>query len=59
LPIRSLVTTPFAVEGDRAWALRAVEAYERAAREGHGSAALDGRMIDEATLKRARDILMS
>lgn len=42
---------------DRAWALRAVEAYERAARDGQGSVALDGRMIDEATMKRARDIL--
>ena len=42
---------------DRAWALRAVEAYERAARDGHGSVALDGRMIDEATMKRVRDIL--
>ena len=42
---------------DRAWALRAVEAYERAARDGRGSVALDGRMIDEATMKRARDIL--
>ena len=42
---------------DRAWALRAVEAYERAARDGQGSVALDGRMIDEATMKRVRDIL--
>jgi citrate lyase subunit beta/citryl-CoA lyase len=42
---------------DRAWAQRAVEAYERAARDGHGSVALDGRMIDEATMKRAREIL--
>ena len=44
-------------DADRAWALRAVEAYERAARDGHGSAKLDGRMIDEATMKRARGIL--
>ena len=42
---------------DRAWALRAVEAYERAVRDGQGSVALDGRMIDEATMKRVRDIL--
>jgi citrate lyase subunit beta/citryl-CoA lyase len=42
---------------DRAWAARALEAYERAVREGQGSVALDGRMIDEATMKRARDIL--
>jgi citrate lyase beta subunit len=42
---------------DRAWAARVVEVYERAAGEGKGSVALDGRMIDEATMKRARDIL--
>jgi len=47
----------FAGGADRAWALRAVDAYERAARDGHGSVALDGRVIDEATMKRARDIL--
>lgn len=47
----------FAAGADRAWALRAVAAYERAARDGHGSVALDGWMIDEATMKRARDIL--
>ncbi|MSR07632.1 MAG: CoA ester lyase [Gemmatimonadetes bacterium] len=47
----------FAGGEDRAWALRAVEAYERAAGQGHGTVALDGRMIDEATMKRARDIL--
>jgi len=52
-----VINEEFAAEGDRAWALRAVEAYERAALEGRGSAALDGRMIDEATLKRARGIL--
>ena len=42
---------------DRAWAARVVEVYERAVGEGHGSVALDGRMIDEATMKRAREIL--
>ena len=42
---------------DRAWALRAMDAYERAGRDGQGSVALDGRMIDEATMKRVRDIL--
>lgn len=54
-----VINEEFAVGGDRAWAQRAVEVYERAAREGRGTAALDGRMIDEATLKRARDILAS
>lgn len=47
----------FADDTDRKWALRAVEAYDRAAEGGHGSVKLDGRMIDEATMKRARDIL--
>jgi citrate lyase subunit beta / citryl-CoA lyase len=42
---------------DRAWATRVVEVYQRAVGEGKGSVALDGRMIDEATMKRARDIL--
>ena len=48
-----------AVDGgiDRAWATRAVEAYERAVRDGQGSVALDGRMIDEATMKRVREVL--
>ena len=52
-----LIHEEFAGGADREWARRAVEAYERAAREGHGSVALDGRMIDEATMKRARAIL--
>ena len=47
----------FADGEGRAWAARAVEAYERAAGEGKGSVALDGRMIDQATMRRARDIL--
>jgi citrate lyase beta subunit len=34
-----------------------VEVYQRALASGQGSVALDGRMIDEATLKRARAIL--
>lgn len=42
---------------DRAWAARAIEAYERAAAAGHGSVALDGRMIDAATIRRAKKTL--
>ena len=42
---------------DRAWALRAAEVYAQAERDGHGSVALDGRMIDEATMKRVREVL--
>ena len=53
----AVINEEFGAGADRAWALRAVEAYERAARDGHGSVALDGQMIDEATMKRARDIL--
>ena len=41
-------------DADRRWAARVVEAYERAAAEGRGAASLDGRMIDAATLRRAR-----
>lgn len=44
---------------DRAWALRAVEVYDRAVHAGQGTVALDGRMIDEATMKRVREILRS
>jgi len=42
---------------DQAWAARVVEAYERATADGRGSVALDGRMIDAATIRRAREIL--
>ena len=44
---------------DRAWALRAMQVYERAERDGQGTVALDGRMIDEATMKRVREVLKS
>lgn len=47
----------FAGDIDRAWALRAMEVYERATRDGKGTVALDGRMIDEATIKRVREVL--
>jgi len=49
----------FASADDHAWATRVVLAYRQAAAEGKGSAVLDDRMIDEATMKRARDILAS
>ena len=44
---------------NRVWALRAVEAYERAGRDGQGGVTLDGPMIDEATMKRVREVLTS
>jgi len=44
-------------DAERAWAARVVEAYDRAAADGRGAAALDGRMIDRATVRRARAIL--
>jgi len=46
-----------ATAGQRQWAERVSEAYERGRAEGRGSVRLDDRMIDAATLKRARDIL--
>ena len=52
-----VINGEFAGGEDRAWAARVVEVYQRAVGEGKGSVALDGRMIDEATMKRARDIL--
>jgi len=42
---------------ERAWAARVLEAYDRAAAGGRGAATLDGRMIDRATVRRARAIL--
>lgn len=54
-----VINEEFARGADRAWAQRAVDAYERAASEGQGSVSLDGRMIDEATMRRAREILKS
>lgn len=42
---------------DRVWAARVIDAYDRAAVAGHGSVALDGRMIDAATIRRAKKIL--
>ena len=53
----SIIHQEFAAGEDRAWAARVVEVYERAAGQGKGSVALDGRMIDEATVKRAKEIL--
>ncbi len=44
-------------DAERAWAARVVEAYDQAAADGRGAAALDGRMIDRATVRRARAIL--
>jgi len=44
-------------QAERAWAARVLEAYDRAAASGRGAAALDGRMIDRATVRRARAIL--
>jgi citrate lyase beta subunit len=46
-----------ATAGQREWAERVSEAYERGKAAGRGSVRLDDRMIDAATLKRARDIL--
>jgi citrate lyase beta subunit len=37
-----------------AWAQRVIEAYAAAEREGHGSIAIDGRMVDAASIRMAR-----
>jgi len=44
-------------DAERAWAARIVEAYDRAVADGRGVAALDGRMIDRATVRWARATL--
>lgn len=46
-----------ATAAQREWAERVSHAYERGTAEGHGSVRVDNRMIDAATLRRARDIL--
>ena len=53
----SVIHEEFASGEDHLWAARVVEVYERAVGEGKGSVALDGRMVDEATVKRAKEIL--
>jgi len=40
-----------------AWATRVVEAYEAATREGRGAIAIDGRMIDAASIRMAQTTL--
>ena len=52
-PIHDALGDPGA---ERAWAARVVAAYDRAVAEGRGAASLDGRMIDAATLRRARNL---
>lgn len=49
------VFAPTAAE--TAWARRVVAAYEAAGQEGKGAIALDGRMIDAASLRMARSTL--
>lgn len=41
------------------WASRVVEAWEAESSHGRGAFSLDGRMIDEAVVKRARSLLRS
>jgi citrate lyase subunit beta/citryl-CoA lyase len=52
-----LINDGFLSAEDRAWAARVMEAYQRAVSDGRGSVAVDGRMIDAATIRRATDIL--
>lgn len=55
VPIANEVFTPSPEEV--AWSLRVVEAYERALQEGQGAVALDGRMIDAASLRMAQVVV--
>lgn len=45
-------------ESEVEYARRVINAYEEAIRKGLGAVALEGRMIDEAVVKKARKILM-
>lgn len=55
IPIANEVFTPGAEE--LTWAKRAVAAYEAATAAGQGAVALDGVMLDEASIKMARATL--
>jgi citrate lyase subunit beta/citryl-CoA lyase len=55
IPVVNEVFSP--AEAEIAWATRVVEAYEAAQREGSGAIAVDGRMIDAASLRMARATL--
>jgi citrate lyase beta subunit len=54
-----IVNDVFSPDADEiAWARRVLEAAEAARREGRGAAALDGRMIDAASIRMAEATLM-
>jgi citrate lyase subunit beta/citryl-CoA lyase len=55
LPIIHEAFGPTSVE--RLWAERVTRAYEQGRAEGHGSVRVDDRVVDAATVKRARQIL--
>ncbi|MDC7785156.1 CoA ester lyase [Rhodoplanes sp. TEM] len=55
VPVLNAAFAPTAAEVDLA--RRQIEAAEMAAREGRGSFAVDGRMVDEPILRRARRVL--
>jgi len=55
VPIANEVFSPAPEEV--AWALRVVEAYEQALREGQGAVAVDGRMVDAASLRLAQVVV--
>jgi citrate lyase subunit beta/citryl-CoA lyase len=46
-------------EAERDWARRVIAASEAAAAEGRGSLTVDGRMVDEPVVQRARRVLAS
>jgi citrate lyase subunit beta/citryl-CoA lyase len=55
VPIVNEVFSP--TEGEVTWARRVVEAYERAIAAGSGAISVDGRMVDAASIKMARNTL--
>jgi citrate lyase beta subunit len=55
VPIVNEVFSP--TEGETTWAKKVVEAYERANMAGSGAVSVDGRMVDAASIRMARNTL--
>jgi citrate lyase subunit beta/citryl-CoA lyase len=55
LPIANTVFSP--TDDDIAHARRVVDAYQASIKGGHGAASLDGKMIDEASIRLANVVL--
>ncbi len=55
VPIVNEVFSP--TEGERVWAKKVLEAYERANAAGSGAVSVDGQMVDAASIRMARNTL--